>query len=106
MVSYLSEVPLFVLLTHLDEYHPDIQNNVTKIYHNVLLEHLVNRVTTQVHLPTKRIFPVINYQEAVELDDNTDILLLHALRDMLGAAEEYLKKLAAEKLNWKMAQKP
>ena len=90
----VSDIPIVVLLTHVDEFIPEVEEDITKTFHSRRLEELVNKVHKMVHgLPESQIHPVINYCKACDLDDNMDILLLYALRCMIAAAEDHLRKI-------------
>lgn len=65
---------------------------MTKVYHSQVVRDLVTKVGKALHgLPENQIFPVINYVEQIEMNDNMDILLLTALRQMLYSAQGYLE---------------
>ncbi|XP_020893541.1 interferon-induced protein 44-like [Exaiptasia diaphana] len=89
-------IPIIVVLTHLDEFHPEVSEDIRKTYRSGLLKDLVVKLRPMLHgLPENLIFPVINYHKEVELDVGMDVLLLYALRSMIYAAECYLENLTA-----------
>ncbi|KAK3714132.1 hypothetical protein QZH41_012267, partial [Actinostola sp. cb2023] len=89
---YSRKIPVFVVLTHMDEFCPEVRKDVRKVYHSIAVRNLVHKISSIVNgLPESQIFPVINYSKVLELKNNMDILLLYALRQMLILAEEHLE---------------
>jgi hypothetical protein len=88
----LLDIPTYILLTHIDKVCVEVHKDVTKVYHSVSLQDLVSKVGRMLMgLPENQIFPVKNYCEETQLDDDIDILLLYALRQMLYSAQGHLE---------------
>ena len=58
----------------------------------------MDKVSGLLGLPRNNIFPVKNYENEMQLDDNISILALLALRQLLHFAEDYIENLQ-EKMN-------
>jgi hypothetical protein len=88
----ISDIPTYILLTHIDEACVEVNEDVSNVYRSIAVRDLVSKVGKMLQgLPENQIFPVVNYKDQVELDDNMDILLLYALRQMLYSAQGHLE---------------
>lgn len=84
-------IPQLVLLTHVDEACPLVNEDVTNIYKSGYIKDVMQEVNSRIGVPVSCIVPVKNYFEELELDANVDILLLGAVRQMLRIADDYFE---------------
>jgi hypothetical protein len=68
--------------------------NVRDVYYSPLIRNLVSKVAkTLLDFPENQIFPVLNYTQQIELDDDIDTLLLYTLREMIRGKVSYTVEL-------------
>nr|XP_023693741.1 interferon-induced protein 44-like [Paramormyrops kingsleyae] len=85
----LADVPLMVLLTHVDEACPHVEKDLKNVYHSCYIKSLIERTSRCLGIPMLNVLPVKNYCHEIELNDNCDILLLSAMKQMLNFADNY-----------------
>ncbi|KAF3850352.1 hypothetical protein F7725_020071 [Dissostichus mawsoni] len=73
------DIPQVALLTKIDEFCPEIQKDM-------------NEVSTRVGIPVNCILPVKNYSEELDLNSDTDALILSALKHILLLGNDHLNK--------------
>uniref|UniRef100_A0A672N7J4 Interferon-induced protein 44-like n=1 Tax=Sinocyclocheilus grahami TaxID=75366 RepID=A0A672N7J4_SINGR len=80
-------IPQLVLLTKVDEACPLVAEDLKNVYQS----HYINKmeVSFQLGVSLSVVVPVKNYYQELEIDPQTDILLLNAVVQMLRAAEGY-----------------
>ncbi|XP_031563505.1 interferon-induced protein 44-like [Actinia tenebrosa] len=84
-------VPMFIILTHVDEKCEEVAKEVRNVYRSITIRDTMKLVSSKLNgIPGAQIFPVINYKDQTELEDEIDVLLLYALRQMLYAAQANL----------------
>uniref|UniRef100_A0A3B3BCW9 Uncharacterized protein n=1 Tax=Oryzias melastigma TaxID=30732 RepID=A0A3B3BCW9_ORYME len=84
-----SRVPQLVLLTKIDEACPLVKKNIRKVYKSTYIKELMQEASARVGVPLSCVVPVKNYSEELELDMNTDILLLHAVVQILRLLDDF-----------------
>ena len=52
----------------------------------------MEEISTKVGIPMNCIFPVKNYHEEVDLDNDIDVLILRALKHMINFGEDFINK--------------
>ncbi|KAK1164219.1 interferon-induced protein 44-like [Acipenser oxyrinchus oxyrinchus] len=82
-------VPQLVLLTKVDEACELVASDVSSVYKSKFIEGKMQEVGARLGIPVSCIVPVKNYSTELELDCNTDILLLSAVVQMLRFADNY-----------------
>ncbi|XP_060797190.1 interferon-induced protein 44 isoform X2 [Neoarius graeffei] len=79
------------LLTHVDEVCTETSRDVSKVYRSHQIQQLMVKTGALLGMATSYIIPVRNYSSQLELDDNTDILLLSAVDHILQYADLYFQ---------------
>ncbi|XP_016898243.1 interferon-induced protein 44-like isoform X1 [Cynoglossus semilaevis] len=79
------------LLTHIDKISPDTEKDISTVYSSIHLKQLIANVATLLGMSTSYVVPVKNYAAELDLDTNTDVLLLSAVDHILQYADLYLK---------------
>ncbi|XP_008291241.1 interferon-induced protein 44-like, partial [Stegastes partitus] len=90
----LMGVPQLVLLTKVDEACPLVKEDVRNVYKSGYIKELMQEVSARLGVPLSCVVPVKNYSEELELDMNTDILLLSAIVQMLRFVDNYFDELS------------
>nr|XP_029509945.1 interferon-induced protein 44-like [Oncorhynchus nerka] len=55
--------------------------------------HKMEQCSAKLGVPVNCILPVKNYHEEIDLDDDMDVLLLRALRQMVDFADDFIKNI-------------
>ncbi|CAK6977597.1 interferon-induced protein 44-like isoform X1 [Scomber scombrus] len=63
--------------------------DVRNVYKSGYIKKMMQEASAQLGVPLSSIVPVKNYSEELDLDPNTDILLLSAIIQMLRFADNY-----------------
>ncbi|XP_048853280.1 interferon-induced protein 44-like isoform X3 [Brienomyrus brachyistius] len=84
-----AEVPLLVLLTHVDKACPHVAKDLKKVYHSCYIKDMIYRASECLGILPSNVIPVKNYFDESELSDTCDILLLKAMKQMLDFADNY-----------------
>nr|XP_023649521.1 interferon-induced protein 44-like [Paramormyrops kingsleyae] len=81
------EVPLLVLLTQVDKACPHVEKDLKNVYRSCYIREQIFNVSDRLGIPVSQVLPVKNYSHEIELNDNCDILLLTAMKQMLNFAD-------------------
>ncbi|XP_036067633.1 interferon-induced protein 44-like [Oryzias melastigma] len=84
-----SVIPQLVLLTKIDEACPLVKEDITKVYKSTYIKELMQEAASFIGVSLSCVVPVKNYSEELELDMNIDILLLHAVVQMLRLVDDF-----------------
>ncbi|XP_076879938.1 interferon-induced protein 44 isoform X2 [Brachyhypopomus gauderio] len=84
------------LLTHVDEVCHKTAQDITQVYKSQIVQQLMVKAGALLGMATSYIVPVKNYSSQLDLDENTDILLLKAVDHILQYADLYFQDSAAE----------
>ncbi|KAI5627753.1 interferon-induced protein 44-like, partial [Silurus asotus] len=84
-------IPQLILLTHVDQVCPAVQENVTHVYSSRNVQEKMEKAAELVGLPLSYVLPVKNYVSQLTVDCNTDILLLSAVMSILQAVDDTLE---------------
>ncbi|XP_043111483.1 interferon-induced protein 44-like [Puntigrus tetrazona] len=82
-------IPQLVLLTKVDEACPLVAEDVKNVYQSHYINTMMQEISTKLGVSLSAVVPVKNYYQELEIDSQTDILLLNAVVQMLRAAEGY-----------------
>ncbi|XP_044056400.1 interferon-induced protein 44-like [Siniperca chuatsi] len=87
-------IPQLVLVTKVDEACPLVTEDVKNIYNSGYIKELMQEVGARLGVPLSCVVPVKNYSEELELDPNSDILLLSAVIQMLRFGDNYFDEIS------------
>ncbi|XP_016098375.1 interferon-induced protein 44-like [Sinocyclocheilus grahami] len=87
------KIPQLVLLTKMDEACPLVAGDLKNVYQSHYINKVMQEVSAQLGVSLSAVVPVKNYCHELEIDSQTDILLLNAVVQMLRATEGYFDDL-------------
>ncbi|XP_026063035.1 interferon-induced protein 44-like [Carassius auratus] len=82
-------IPQLVLLTKVDEACPLVAEDLKNVYQSHYINKMMQEISIQLGVSLSAVVPVKNYYQELEIDPQTDILLLNAVVQMLRAAEGF-----------------
>ncbi|MCJ8731916.1 hypothetical protein PDJAM_G00204730 [Pangasius djambal] len=82
-------IPQLVLLTKVDEACRSVAEDLKHIYHSHYIYKMMQEVSVRLGISLNTMVPVKNYSKELDLDPHTDILLLHAVLQIIRTAEAY-----------------
>ncbi|KAM6992349.1 interferon-induced protein 44-like [Tautogolabrus adspersus] len=77
-------IPQVIILTKIDEACPEIKEDLRNVYRVASLKNAMEKFSADVGIPLNCIFPVKNYSEEIEINSDTDSLILSALRNIIN----------------------
>ncbi|XP_029441958.1 interferon-induced protein 44-like [Rhinatrema bivittatum] len=88
------DVPHLLLLTKVDELCPFVAENIQDVYRSKAVQNQIHIAGARLGIPVSNILPIKNYSTNLELDCNNDILILHAVQQMLRYADNYFDNIS------------
>ncbi|XP_052401182.1 interferon-induced protein 44-like [Carassius gibelio] len=79
-------IPQVVVMTKMDEACPLVEKDLRKMYTSKKIKKNMELCSAKLGLPLTNIFPVKNYNKEIDTDDNIDVLLLKALKQIVQLA--------------------
>uniref|UniRef100_A0A3B3BBH2 TLDc domain-containing protein n=1 Tax=Oryzias melastigma TaxID=30732 RepID=A0A3B3BBH2_ORYME len=89
----LMGIPQLLLLTKIDEACALVREDIRNVYRSSYIKELA---AARVGVPLSCIIPVKNYSEELELDTNTDILLLSAVVQMIRFVDNFFDDISGQ----------
>ncbi|XP_067428590.1 interferon-induced protein 44-like isoform X4 [Thunnus thynnus] len=83
-------IPQVAILTKIDQTCPEIKEDLRTIYRSADVKEEMEQFSVNVGIPMNCIFPVKNYSEEIDLNDDTDTLILRALRHIIDFGEDFM----------------
>ncbi|XP_038583567.1 interferon-induced protein 44-like isoform X2 [Micropterus salmoides] len=80
-------IPQVAILTKID-YCSEIKQDLKNIYRSKFLKNKMEQFSAEVGIPMNCIFPVKNYHEEIDLNNDVDSLLLSALTNIINFGED------------------
>ncbi|XP_060748998.1 interferon-induced protein 44-like [Tachysurus vachellii] len=84
-------IPEAVILTMNDQACPAVKYDVKNIYRSKTIKAKMEECSNRLQVPMTCIFPVINYHEEITTNNDTDVLLLLALKQIAHLANDYVE---------------
>nr|XP_046192625.1 interferon-induced protein 44-like [Oncorhynchus gorbuscha]XP_046192626.1 interferon-induced protein 44-like [Oncorhynchus gorbuscha] len=86
-------IPQVVILTRVDIACPLVKENLRNMYLSKYIKEMMEKCSIKLGVPVNCIFPVRNYHEEIELDEDMDVLLFRALKQMVDFGDDFLKEM-------------
>ncbi|XP_063049334.1 interferon-induced protein 44-like [Engraulis encrasicolus] len=86
-------IPQVLVMTMVDNICPEVRKDLKMIYKSKRIKEKMQECTNSLGVPMKRVFPVKNYHEEIEMDNNVDTLVLSALKNILHFANDHVQEL-------------
>ncbi|KAK9980578.1 hypothetical protein ABG768_000172 [Culter alburnus] len=80
-------IPQVVIMTKVDEACPLVKQDLRNIYTSKKIYEKMNLCSAKIGVPLTDIFPVKNYHEEIDTEDDIDFLLLKALEQIVQIAK-------------------
>ncbi|XDV11123.1 hypothetical protein PO909_000145, partial [Leuciscus waleckii] len=90
-------IPQVVVMTKVDEACPLVNNDLRKIYTSKKIKEKMELCSDKLGLPLSNIFPVKNYHEEINTEDDIDVLILKALEQIVQIANNNLEDSCSKK---------
>ncbi|XP_014850896.1 PREDICTED: interferon-induced protein 44-like isoform X1 [Poecilia mexicana] len=102
--EYISELGVHqvALLTHVDQICPETARDVSNVYKSLSVRDTMNKAGALLGMSTSYIVPVKNYASELDLDLNTDVLLLSAVDHILQYVDMFFQDYAPRHTGSKM----
>ncbi|XP_034439664.1 interferon-induced protein 44-like [Hippoglossus hippoglossus] len=91
------------LLTHVDEICPNTAKDVSMVYKSQVIKETMSKAADLMGMATSYIVPVKNYSSELDLNVNTDVLLLSAVEHILQYVDLYFQENTPQKTESKKA---
>ncbi|XP_060754507.1 interferon-induced protein 44-like [Neoarius graeffei] len=86
------KLPQVIIMTRPDIICPLVKGDVRKVYTSKKIKEKMQICSHLLGIPVNHIFPVKNYHEEMDTDDDTDALIFKALDQIVNIACDVLKK--------------
>ncbi|KAG5272591.1 hypothetical protein AALO_G00167220 [Alosa alosa] len=81
-------------MTHVDLACPLVKESLQNTYSSKVIKRRMQECRNKLGVPMNCIFPVKNYDEEIDLDDNVNSLILNALKHIVDIADDYVSNSA------------
>uniref|UniRef100_A0A667ZUE5 G domain-containing protein n=1 Tax=Myripristis murdjan TaxID=586833 RepID=A0A667ZUE5_9TELE len=86
-------IPQLAVLTRIDLACPLIKGDLRNVYKSKYLKGTMQKFSDLVGIPMSCIFPVKNYSEEININDDTDFLILSVLKHIIDCGEEFINNM-------------
>ncbi|XP_039674333.1 interferon-induced protein 44-like isoform X2 [Perca fluviatilis] len=86
-------IPQMAIGTHIDSACPETEKDLKNVYKSQHLKQKVKDFSAAVGVPENYIFPVKNYSDETDINDDVNTLILSALRQMINLGDNFSEKL-------------
>uniref|UniRef100_A0A8C6WJB0 G domain-containing protein n=1 Tax=Neogobius melanostomus TaxID=47308 RepID=A0A8C6WJB0_9GOBI len=86
-------IPQVAIATHIDLIAKEVEKDVKNVFRSEYLKQKMSEFSSTVGIPMNCIFPLKNYCNGVENEDDMDTLILTALKHMLNYADDFVDTL-------------
>ncbi|XP_060716397.1 interferon-induced protein 44-like [Tachysurus vachellii] len=89
--AHESAIPVVVIMTKVDAACPHVKENVKMIYRSKMIREQMQKCNVLLGIPLKYIFPVKNYHEEIDNNNEIDVLILTAITNIVNFANDFVK---------------
>ncbi|XP_044221328.1 interferon-induced protein 44-like [Thunnus albacares] len=86
-------IPQMMMITKIDEACAETDKNLRNVYKSKYLKKKMKDFSSAVGIPMNYIFPMRNYRDEIDLNDDVDTLILSALRHMINFGDDFIDKM-------------
>ncbi|XP_017163748.1 interferon-induced protein 44-like [Poecilia reticulata] len=86
-------IPQMAMMTHIDEACGETERDLRNVYKSKHLRKKMKDFSSAVGIPMNCIFPVKNYSEEIDMNDDIDALVLSALRNMINFGDDFIERI-------------
>uniref|UniRef100_A0A8C2FQ24 G domain-containing protein n=1 Tax=Cyprinus carpio TaxID=7962 RepID=A0A8C2FQ24_CYPCA len=84
-------IPQVVVMSKVDKACPLVKNDLKMVYKSKKIKEKMELCSSTVGVPMSNIFPVKNYHDEINTNDNVDVLILKALDQIVSSADGRLR---------------
>ncbi|XP_050969297.1 interferon-induced protein 44-like [Labeo rohita] len=84
-------IPQVIVMTKVDEACPLVGKDLRKIYSSKKIKEKMELCSAKVGVPLTNIFPVKNYHNEIDTNDDVDVLILKAVEQIVHLADDRLE---------------
>ncbi|KAG7235299.1 hypothetical protein INR49_002789 [Caranx melampygus] len=85
-------IPHVVILTKVDVASSETERDIRNIYRSQYLKERMKEFSKKVGFPMNCIFPVKNYHDEIDVSENTDSVILSALKCIINYGDDFLNR--------------
>ncbi|XP_067289362.1 interferon-induced protein 44-like isoform X2 [Pseudorasbora parva] len=90
-----NRIPQVIIMTKVDEACPLVKKDLRKIYTSKKIKEKMEMCSISIGVPMNHIFPVKNYHDEIDINDDVDVLILKALDQIVNIANDRLRDAAS-----------
>ncbi|XP_075315889.1 interferon-induced protein 44-like [Odontesthes bonariensis] len=84
------KIPQLAILTKTDLAFPEVKD-LKDVYRSQYMKEKMEKFSANVGIPMNCIFPVRNYSQEINMNDDINSLILNAMKDILQCADDYFE---------------